>query len=416
MTSTSGKKSTATTRNATVGKAKQVATKQRQPVSRRGRRNGKGKSRQSPVAEESDDEESDEEDEDEGEWNEEDEGDEDEEADEDEGQDGEVEQEMPAVPAGAKVPTAEEVGLSPVVCEELARHSEEVQRAHLWRLSRYSEYDIDCINSRASATSLLNNLRTTPEPVSLYLCALPQPKSSKKTRTSRKTVPTDPSRKSGRLAAHSSKSLASGSATPITSSGTPAGRNSSATTTGTSRSTTGTTTVTTTTPSAMGPEGAAATETTESTVLSTSATASSSAIDTSVATATGKTAAATASSSNSPSPNAPTPTTMTTPAAPPTATDASHSTDSATRTLAAPGTTSGAILEMSPESPPVVHDVIMLDEEGWPEWLRTGFNHMESLRMGPDFMRALEWWTVVERAYGFETSVCTSISLTSSAR
>lgn len=145
------------------------------------------------------------------------------------------------MPAGTKVPTAEEVGLSPVVCEELTRHSEEVQRAHLWRLSRYSEYDIDCINSCASATSLLNNLRTTPEPTSLYLCTLPQLKSSKKARTSRKTVRTDPSRKSGRLASHSSKSLALGSATPITSSGTPAGRNSSATTTGTSWSMTGAT-------------------------------------------------------------------------------------------------------------------------------------------------------------------------------
>ncbi|KAJ3001454.1 hypothetical protein NUW54_g6412 [Trametes sanguinea] len=47
---------------------------------------------------------------------------------------------------------------------------------------------------------------------------------------------------------------------------------------------------------------------------------------------------------------------------------------------------------------------IMLDEEGWPSWLREAFDYMENQRLGKEFMRAVEWWTVLERAHDFETS------------
>ncbi|KAH9855410.1 hypothetical protein C2E23DRAFT_701563, partial [Lenzites betulinus] len=39
-----------------------------------------------------------------------------------------------------------------------------------------------------------------------------------------------------------------------------------------------------------------------------------------------------------------------------------------------------------------------------PDWLRAAFDYMEAKRLGDDFRRALEWWSVVERAYEFETS------------
>ncbi|EIW56589.1 uncharacterized protein TRAVEDRAFT_81082, partial [Trametes versicolor FP-101664 SS1] len=57
-----------------------------------------------------------------------------------------------------------------------------------------------------------------------------------------------------------------------------------------------------------------------------------------------------------------------------------------------------------------VADVIMLDEDGWPDWLRAGFDHMESKQLGKPFVRALEWWTVLERAYDFATSVSCGLS------
>ncbi|EIW53636.1 uncharacterized protein TRAVEDRAFT_94269, partial [Trametes versicolor FP-101664 SS1] len=39
-----------------------------------------------------------------------------------------------------------------------------------------------------------------------------------------------------------------------------------------------------------------------------------------------------------------------------------------------------------------------------PAWVRESFNHLEGRGYGPEFMRAVEWWTVLERTYGWETS------------
>ncbi|KAI1789292.1 hypothetical protein LXA43DRAFT_893083 [Ganoderma leucocontextum] len=56
--------------------------------------------------------------------------------------------------------------------------------------------------------------------------------------------------------------------------------------------------------------------------------------------------------------------------------------------------------------PPNWSSGIVLDESGWPDWLKQTFNWMEGRQssLGPDFMSAAEWWTVIERAYSWETS------------
>lgn len=55
----------------------------------------------------------------------------------------------------------------------------------------------------------------------------------------------------------------------------------------------------------------------------------------------------------------------------------------------------------------------MLDDDGWPGWLREAFDFMEGKRLGSQFMCAIEWWTVLERAHKFETSVRLHDSLSS---
>ncbi|KAI0653949.1 hypothetical protein C8Q70DRAFT_897611, partial [Cubamyces menziesii] len=39
-----------------------------------------------------------------------------------------------------------------------------------------------------------------------------------------------------------------------------------------------------------------------------------------------------------------------------------------------------------------------------PAWIREAFDVMEAKGMGDDFTRAVEWWTVIERQYGWRTS------------
>ncbi|KAI0739829.1 hypothetical protein C8Q80DRAFT_1222092 [Daedaleopsis nitida] len=59
------------------------------------------------------------------------------------------------------------------------------------------------------------------------------------------------------------------------------------------------------------------------------------------------------------------------------------------------GLTSGSI--------PIPNSVI-LNEEGWPKWVRVPFNFMESEGCGPAFMYMVEWWTVLERCYHWKTT------------
>ncbi|KAM5534234.1 hypothetical protein V8D89_012141 [Ganoderma adspersum] len=48
----------------------------------------------------------------------------------------------------------------------------------------------------------------------------------------------------------------------------------------------------------------------------------------------------------------------------------------------------------------------MLEEEGWPGWVKEMYNWMHGSQevLGSDFMCAAGWWTVLERAYSWETS------------
>ncbi|KAH9846594.1 hypothetical protein C2E23DRAFT_872276 [Lenzites betulinus] len=46
----------------------------------------------------------------------------------------------------------------------------------------------------------------------------------------------------------------------------------------------------------------------------------------------------------------------------------------------------------------------MLDDNGWPKWVREAFDHMESKGYGHAFMRVVEWWVVLEHSYKWATS------------
>ncbi|RDX40321.1 hypothetical protein OH76DRAFT_1459537 [Lentinus brumalis] len=48
--------------------------------------------------------------------------------------------------------------------------------------------------------------------------------------------------------------------------------------------------------------------------------------------------------------------------------------------------------------------MIIVNDQGWPEWMRQSFDFLEAKQLGDDFMRALEWWTVIERSYNWESS------------
>ena len=54
----------------------------------------------------------------------------------------------------------------------------------------------------------------------------------------------------------------------------------------------------------------------------------------------------------------------------------------------------------------------MLEDDDWPDWVHDGFNWMDNrrYRLGSDFMWAAEWWTTIERAYNWETSVSCFLS------
>ncbi|KAH9900717.1 hypothetical protein C8Q73DRAFT_637162 [Cubamyces lactineus] len=47
---------------------------------------------------------------------------------------------------------------------------------------------------------------------------------------------------------------------------------------------------------------------------------------------------------------------------------------------------------------------LLLDKGGWPSWVREAYTYMEAKQFGPDFMRVVEWWTIIERNYKWKTS------------
>ncbi len=54
---------------------------------------------------------------------------------------------------------------------------------------------------------------------------------------------------------------------------------------------------------------------------------------------------------------------------------------------------------------PNPEDIIIVNEIGWPTWLRDGFNYLEGEQLGRIFMQAVEYWTVLERSYNWEKNV-----------
>ncbi|KAL7284472.1 hypothetical protein ACG7TL_001763 [Trametes sanguinea] len=286
----------------------------------------------------------------------------------------------------ATIPTAAELGLSQVIQDELARLPARERRAHLYRFSRMTPFDRTTMNGRARAAALLNTLQPTPIPLYLFPLPVKRPKgASKKLRKSAGQA----TRKSGRLAAKV--------ADPST-----------------------TTTSTATPPTSLAPQSATPPLTTAPHTLEPQAAAT--------------TALAASTSSTSPRPDHPVltsalvtpgptdPSEMRTttalpdmalrpsPAAPaltdiPTTTSNSSASggtlpDPTARSSVSPEDTSGPLSTAGIAGA----DLIMLDEDGWPSWLREAFDYMENQQLGKDFMRAVEWWTVLEHAHGFETS------------
>ncbi|KAI9063908.1 hypothetical protein FKP32DRAFT_1571013 [Trametes sanguinea] len=48
--------------------------------------------------------------------------------------------------------------------------------------------------------------------------------------------------------------------------------------------------------------------------------------------------------------------------------------------------------------------LIIINDHDWPPWVREAFDYIESKSLGPIMLQALEWWTVLERCYGWESS------------
>ncbi len=52
-----------------------------------------------------------------------------------------------------------------------------------------------------------------------------------------------------------------------------------------------------------------------------------------------------------------------------------------------------------------VPEVAAVNDSNWPTWLREAYNFMIAKNYGPMFQRAVQWWTVLERVYDFESAV-----------
>ncbi|KAI9061403.1 hypothetical protein FKP32DRAFT_1576114 [Trametes sanguinea] len=313
------------------------------------------------------------------------------------------------IPADAVVPTAEELGLGTALQDALAALPEAERRAHLYRISRMSPYDLSTLNNRAQVAEIMNKF--SPTPVSLYLSSTPS-NPRKKARRERAKVDTQGEpRRSERLTA---KGVASASAVPSTSSthAAPLAPPTLAVPTATtsrpppvpSTSTPPTTTATASTPAVP----SASTSPTMPTTTSTPAAVPSTSSTPAAVPSTSSTPAAVPSTSSTPAAAAvsscPTTTSSSSAAVSPLPNALTVSLAPVLSTTPAPAPQPPSSSTSSRGEPPAISDVIMLDEEGWPQWLREAFDHLEGQRLGRSFMRALEWWTVLERAYEFKSS------------
>lgn len=56
-------------------------------------------------------------------------------------------------------------------------------------------------------------------------------------------------------------------------------------------------------------------------------------------------------------------------------------------------------------SPATILTPPAVQQDSWPEWLASAYQHLSHLTLGSDFLLAVQWWTKVERDYSFESSV-----------
>ncbi|KAI9062818.1 hypothetical protein FKP32DRAFT_1603808 [Trametes sanguinea] len=56
------------------------------------------------------------------------------------------------------------------------------------------------------------------------------------------------------------------------------------------------------------------------------------------------------------------------------------------------------------ESSRYLDTTIIVNDDGWPDWLRQAYDYIEGRRLGRLLGQALDWWTVLERKYDFQTS------------
>ncbi|OJT12471.1 hypothetical protein TRAPUB_10979 [Trametes pubescens] len=334
---------------------------------------------------------------------------------------------MRGVPQEEDLLTVEELNMGDAIAEELARLSSEERRFHLHRYAQLSEFDRGLLRSRANAAALLNIIQPTPIPLWLFS---PPARPPTRTKQAKSKAPVGPARKSSRLnPSHAAMNSTEPSEHAATSPSLLAGVGSSstgATATQPVSSVTAAPTAIELSPasSAAGPSSTAATDPavhappepekvsdvveSSSSATSLSAPQPSSSLPAAAAAVAASSslpaaAAAVAASSSAPATAA----SSSSPAAatsPPPAVTAAAASQSAIPTLSTvpPGPANSA--RTAEAGMDLLPDVIMIDDDGWPDWLREAFDFMEGKQLGDDFTRALEWWSVVERTYDFETS------------
>ncbi|KAL7279945.1 hypothetical protein ACG7TL_006356 [Trametes sanguinea] len=425
------------------GKAPGSSKHSKRVLNAKRRPRGKGKQRARSTSEEASESGSSEEDEDENDDDDDDDEDEDDEDEDEDEEDGEGNHTslhgLDPVPRGAVVPTAVELGFGKTIQEELARQPAAERQAHLYRFSQMTNYEHVCINGRAEAAALMNHIQPTPIPLWLFPIHETPAKEARRKRPSKQQGSTAPAtRKCGRLAERvtvtgsgsaSASSSASPAVPPSASSTAPAAPPSASPAVSPSASPAASPsvppaasscrTVPPAAPFSTSPAATTATPTSPGmaalvtlTSLANAALAAVPVTNPPPATDTGAPVldiqstegvdaapAAPAAAPSLPQPAA----SLATPMG---VVDMPAPTSGTSTVIPASTAVSNPSLSVPTQVnvPPGADIPVMLDEEGWPAWLRGPFDYMESQRLSKEFTQALEWWTVLERAYGFDTS------------
>ncbi|KAI9056571.1 hypothetical protein FKP32DRAFT_1585928 [Trametes sanguinea] len=300
-------------------------------------------------------------------------------------------------PREEEMPTAEELGMGPVIADKLARLSSEERCKYLRFFLNLSEHDRESWRHDVESAPVENNGSLVPIPPSPNSAAIRPTPSSPETPEALPDPPCEP-RRSARNHAQGATSTASGGLV-VSGSTTTSGRSASSM------------------PAPPSSVQASTTPSTETHALP----SLEGAVPPSVRTAASPSVENTTEQpTTSHQENVSAPPSANVPDSPelpfhsisaPTIGDAS-ATITAQQTTGSTGaspnnpTSPGPALTAPPVSSPsdTVGHIIVLDDQDWPAWLREAYDHMESKQLGSDFAHALEWWTVLERGYNFETS------------